>query len=294
MSLRAHNGNKVTRHSGVRTVKDRSKMMGMTMQKTLGLCIALCLGLTSACVKVDVTVTSSDTSRLDKWQSLPNKPSISIEKLEELHASRPGKRPVCPPDRSLPINHEKQQTIAWCWAASSRTVMEYRNKKKIQPEPTAPQCDIVKNVFGLRLGGANCCERKNSPDSIDTPWTCVRGGWPHWVLDNYQFDYEWVDGRFDNWDVLKTEICNDYPFISVIEWSGGGKHTLVVTGYRESPASAGLQRVVEIEDPNEDDNPQDLTFDEFVRGSAKKPGWSYEFSHDRTYVQIVPISTGKP
>jgi hypothetical protein len=151
----------------------------------------------------------------------------------------------------------------------------------------------VKNIFGPRLSGANCCERKDSPDSIGAPWPCIRGGWPHWVFDNYQFDYEWVDGLFDDWVALKGEICNDYPFISVIEWRGGGKHTLVVNGYRESPADADLERVVEIYDPNEDD-PLDLTFDEFVRGSAKKQGWSYEFSHDRTYVQIVPMSKGKP
>ncbi len=272
--------------------------MRSNLSKVLGLGITLCLGLTWACVKVDVTVTSPDTSRLDKWHSLPDKPSISLEELKELHASRTGNTSVCQPNHSLPTHNEKQETMAWCWAASSRTVMEYRNRNGIQPE-TANQCDIVENVFGPRLSGANCCGREGSPDSevsrdyIDTPWTCVRGGWPHWVLDNYQFEYEWVDGLFDDWNALKGEICSDYPFISVIEWRGGGKHTLVVNGYRESPDNSRLEQVVEIYDPNEDD-PLDLTFDEFVTGSAKKQGRSYEFSHYRTYVQIVPISKGKP
>jgi hypothetical protein len=267
--------------------------MRTNLKRALGIGVALCLGLTSACVKVDVSVTSSDASRLGKRHFSPDKPSISLEKLKELHASSSGKRPVCRPDLSLRTNHEKQKTVAWCWAASSRTVMEYRNDKKTPPKRTAPQCDIVKNIFGPRLGGANCCETKVSPNSIDAPWTCVRGGWPHWVFDNYQFDYEWVKGLFDDWDALKGEICTDHPFISVIEWRGGGKHTFVVNGYRESPGDADLERVVEMYDPNEDD-PLDLTFDEFVRGSAKNQGRSYEFSHDRTYVRIVPMSKGKP
>jgi hypothetical protein len=244
-------------------------------------------------VKVDVTVTSSSSGRLDQWPAFPHKPPISIDKLKELQASRPGKRPVCQPERSLPTKKGKQQTDAWCWAASSRTVMDFNNKQQAQPEATPHQCDIVKTVYAPRLVATNCCEKKVSPDSIDAPLACLRGGWPHWVLDTYQFDYEWMNGRFDDWDTLKTEICHDHPFISVIEWNGGGKHTLVVTGYRESPANAGLQRVIEIDDPNED-GPEDLTFEEFVEGSFKREGEIYEFSHDRTYVQITSLSTDKP
>ncbi len=164
--------------------------------------------------------------------------------------------------------------------------MDYKNKQQARPETTARQCDIVKNVFGPRLGEANCCEKKLSSGFIDAPVTCLRGGWPHWVLDTYQFDYEWVDGLFDNWEALTGEICNNHPFISVIKWKGGGKHTLIVNGYKES-------RAVELYDPLQDD-PQDLTFDEFVGGSLKKQDELYEFSHDRTYVQIAPKSPGQP
>ncbi|HMS82249.1 MAG TPA: hypothetical protein PKD12_01190 [Nitrospira sp.] len=172
--------------------------------------------------------------------------------------------------------------------------MEFNNTLGTRPAATPRQCDIVKTVYAPRLGETNCCEKEVSSDFIDAPLVCLRGGWPHWVLDTYQFDYEWVDGRFDDWDAVKTELCHQHPFISVIAWNGGGKHTLVVHGYRESPTGVGLQRVVEIDDPNKDDDPEDLTFEEFVEGSFKRQGEFYEFSHDRTYVQIAPLAKDQP
>ena len=244
-----------------------------------GQCMVLCLGLAWGCVKVDVTVTSPSTNRFAEPIYPHDKPPISIKKLKEFHAI--GKKD-CLLNFSRDINHEKQQTAAWCWAASSRMVMEYQNKMKVPPEPTALQCDIVRNVFSSWLGGISCCEIKISPDFINAPSACRHGGWPYWVFNKYQFNYEWVDGQFDDWEALKGEICKVGPFISVIEWSGGGRHAFIVRGYRET----GLEKVVETDDPVKED-PEELTFDEFVGNSAMEDG-SPEFSHDRTYVQISP------
>ncbi|MBK9306576.1 MAG: hypothetical protein IPM58_05680 [Nitrospira sp.] len=195
----------------------------------------------------------------------------------------------CPANRSLFINREKQQTVAWCWAASTRTVMEYKNQNKAQAEPTALQCDIVRNVLSLGLGGTNCCEIQVAPDFIDAPSVCVQGGWPYWVLNKYHFSYEWVDGRFDDWETLKAEICKVGPVISVIDWSGGGSHTLVITGY--STDSDDVARVVTTYDPFTDDF-QDLSFEEFVGGSTYRSNAFPRFSHNRTYVQIMPMTEG--
>ncbi len=258
--------------------------MKINWRRSYGLLLIMCLGLTLACVKVDVSMTSPGTNR-DNMPTLPKiKPPISIKQLKERHSA--SVRPRCGPNHSLSTQRYKQQTMAWCWAASTRTVMDYKNQQNVRPPSTAQQCDIVKNVFGSSLIDTNCCEKKISPDFIDAPLACLQGGWPHWVLNNYHFEYEWVDGLFDDWDALTGEICNDHPFISVIQWRGGGKHTLIVNGYKES-------RAVEVYDPLQDD-PQDLTFDEFVGGFLKRQNEFYEFSHDRTYVQIAPKSKGQP
>lgn len=251
--------------------------MRMTMQRTLGLCIALCLGLASACVKVDVSVTSPNTVFMPPHVS-PEKPPISSDELKKRHAA---KKPFCLPTLSRIIDEEKQQTAAWCWAASTRTVMEYYNGNK----PTVFQCDIVKNIF--RLGKTNCCEVKVTPDFIDAPSRCVQGGWPYWVFGKYKFDYEVVHGALD-WDDVKGEICTNGPFISVIEWSGGGKHTIVVTGYSERPS-----KVVTTYNPSTKDF-EDQDFEDFKSGSLKGPHGFHRFSHDRSYVQILPETKDQP
>jgi hypothetical protein len=259
--------------------------MRMNIRRTLGLSIVLCLGFSWACVKVDVSVKLSDVPHLQR-----EKPPISIKQLKARHCDTS----QCPPSSSLIIKEEKQQTAAWCWAASTRTVMEYHNISKVKPEQTAqPQCDIVKDILGLWSGETNCCERKITPDFIDAPSTCVQGGWPQWILNKYQFSYEWVDGPFDDWEALKGEICKVGPFISVIEWIGGGKHTLIVTRYGNDSKSEDLNKVVTIYDPATGDF-QDLIFDEFVGGSPSRSDKLDDFSHYLHIVQIQPMIKDQP
>lgn len=257
--------------------------MRTNMQRFLGLCIVLCLGLTSACVHVDVSVTSRNPP-LPPYP--PIKPSISMDDLKKRHAKS------CDPSssNSKDVAKEQQQTAAWCWATSTRMVMDYHNKHKTPPQPTALQCDIVRNIFSPRIGGTNCCEREITPDFIDAPSKCVRGGWPHWVFDKYHFNYETVAGPLD-WNALTGEICSVGPFISVIAWSGGGKHSFVVKGYR--PPSSSSLKVVEVYDPILDD-PQDMTFEEFVGDSPREQYGFHRFSHYLNFVQIWPKAKDEP
>lgn len=255
--------------------------MRSNLSKVLGLGITLCLGLTWACVKVDVSVLSQNESRTEpSFPPLP--PSISIDDLKKLQSET-----SCTPG-FLDVTKEQQQTAAWCWAASARMVMDYHNKNEEPPRPTALQCDIVRNVFSPQIGGVNCCENEVARDFIDAPSACVQGGWPYWVLHKYQFDYQWLAGALDDWEALTGEICSIGPFISVIEWSGGGRHAFIVKGYAPSP-----QKIVQVYDPILND-PQDMTFDEFLGDSPRQQHGFHKFSHYQNFVQIQPKTKVHP
>lgn len=168
--------------------------------------------------------------------------------------------------------------------------MEYQNRTHEPPRPTALQCDIVRNVFSPWIGAVNCCETEVSSDLIDAPLVCVQGGWPHWVFDKYRFNYETVAGALD-WDALTGEICSTGPFVSVIEWSGGGKHAFVVKGYEIAREDG--EKTVQVYDPILNDR-QDMTFDEFAGDSPNEQYGFDRFSHYLDFVQILPIAKVQP
>ena len=264
------------------------------MRKIFGICVALCLGFVWGCAEVEVLI-PSHLSGPKEPQYDPGKPPITLtlDKLKEMQMQ--GGRPICDPKRSktLEVPREKQQTPAWCWAASTRMVMEYHNKK--QQNPTDLQCDLVRKVFDLSLVRANCCETKISSDFIDAPSECVRGGWPHQVLDYYQFSYQTVGGALD-WEALTREICTTGPFIPVIDWRGGGSHAFIVTGYIPpgQPGQSSRRQIVKIYNPLEKDF-EYLTFDEFVGDSqGEEPDGFYGFSHNLNFVQISSKAKDRP
>lgn len=260
------------------------------MRKILGICMALCMGFVWGCAEVEVLIPSHISGPKEPPYD-PGKPPITltIDELKEIQMK--GKKLPCNPNGlTLDISREKQQTPAWCWAASTRMVMEYHNKEQ---KPTDPQCEIVKKVFGTSLERANCCETKIASDFIDAPSECVRGGWPSQALDYYQFSYQTVGGALD-WEALTREICTTGPFISVIDWNGGGKHAFIIKGYStvapktRTNLPSPLQIVIAFDplDPTGKKDIQYRTFDEFVGDSPGGPDTSYGFSHNLNFVQI--------
>lgn len=245
--------------------------MKTTMRRTYGLCMVLCLGLTGGCVKVSVSVNAQGRAATEQT----NPHWISLDDLKKLHSKK-----SCNTS-SRDVIKERQQTPAWCWAASARMVMGYHNKSEPSSTPTDLQCDIVMNAFSSWIGGTDCCEEKVPPDSINAPPVCVQGYWPYEVFNKYNFTYKSVAGPLD-WEALTGEICAAGPFITVIKWSGGGAHTFVVKGYDQEP-----QQTVEVYDPVLKDA-QDMTFDEFVGDSPREEYEFHRFAHDRNIVQILP------
>ncbi len=263
--------------NGVRTSAEVVQDMKTNIPRILGLYIGLCLGFTFACVRVEVSVTSPNTAT---HRPYPDSSWISLTDLKALHKKRLSDN-KCPLNRYQLMNREKQETEAWCWAASTRLVMDFHNKK--QNEGTDLQCNIVTKTLALSQDNSKCCVG-------DIPAQCIQGGWPHWVFHSYHFDYKTVGGTLDDWDAVAGEICSTGPFISVIDWVGGGSHTLVVTGYSEDEEDA--TKVVTTYDPFTDDF-QDLALEEFVGDSAYEDGL-YGFSHNRHYVQIAPKTKDHP
>jgi hypothetical protein len=249
------------------------------MRKILGICVALCLGFVWGCAEVEVLIPSHQSGPKEPPYD-PRKPSITLDTLKQMQMQ--GTREICDrkDSKTLEVPREKQQTPAWCWAASTRMVMEYHNKKQKKPTDTDPQCAIVKKIWGPWVGEVNCCEGQSAQDFINAPSKCVQGGWPDWVLANYQFSNETVRGALD-WEALIGEICTTGPFIPVVDLRGGGKHAFIVTGYSGRPS-----QVVTIYNPTTEDF-QDLTFEEFV-GDSPGPDGFYGFSHNLNFVQISP------
>jgi hypothetical protein len=143
------------------------------MKNILGVCVALCMGFVWGCAEVEVLIPSHLSGPKGPPYNFGKPPiTLTLDELKEMQMQ--GARPICDPTRSmtLEVPREKQQTPAWCWAASTRMVMEYYNKKK-QQQPTDPQCEIVRKVFGISLERANCCETKITSDFIDSPSKCV-------------------------------------------------------------------------------------------------------------------------
>ena len=258
------------------------------MRKILGICVALCLGFVWACAEVNVLMPSH--SGPIKTPPIIEKPPISLDTLKQMQAKKQekmqgqmsGQRGLAMPcDRNGPntleVPHEKQQTSAWCWAATSRMVMEYKNR--LTKSSTDSQCKIVINSLGQKSGGANCCERQVSSDLIDPPPNCVRGEWPSVVFERYGFNYESVEEALD-WESLTNEICGNGPFLYVVDLRGGGRHALVAKGYDNNSIKG---RIVQTYDPTDKDF-EDQTLEEFMFGET----------HYRDYAQISPKAEDQP
>ena len=250
------------------------------MKKILSICVALCLGLLWACAEVVVLI----PSHLSGTKSMgdPGKPPITLQELKKIQEQKNGQmqrqRGLALTSNSggsktLEVPYEPQHTPAWCWAATSRMIMNYHNSLIHSSNKLDLQCKIVMNSLGHKSGGANCCERRVSPDLIDPPPICVRGEWPSVVFERYGFNYESVEEALD-WESLTNEINGNRPFLYVVDLRGGGRHALAVKGY-DPKSTEG--RVVQTYDPNQADF-EDQTLEEFMFGET----------HYRDYVLISP------
>jgi hypothetical protein len=117
----------------------------------------------------------------------------------------------------------------WCWVASAKMVMNYRKINEVDQQcffyDVAYRDDLTEKSIG------DCCFY----DQTNAPNACLRTGWHANVFDKFRIPYKTIRGPL-SWDQVTEEICSkDRPFISVVQFVGGGKHTLVVKGYKVIP-----------------------------------------------------------
>jgi len=202
--------------------------------------------------------------------------------------------------QSLSAPLELQQTSQWCWAAATRTVMNYNYQKRGSSTPIEEQCKMVNRKIGEDPASSYCCEVRQNQDLIIPPIECYVGGWPNEVLAVYNFHTKPIPMAL-NWKTLTQEICLDRPFLYV-RVRCGGTHVLIVLGYSysESPPDVANpaptnypdghlnpeKEWVEIYDPTHK-NFEFVQYDEFV-GDKPGVGQTYGYRHYSDYIQIYP------
>ena len=169
-----------------------------------------------------------------------------------------------------------QKTGSWCWAASAQLVVEYLTKEK------APQCTLVDEAFELNLKNKhfNCCQYLDGvPDAAgDVGDICEQGGWPEWILNRKGIAFLKNDrsiGQGLDWAGLTNQICDDRPFIFVVKWSGGGRHSAVGGGYH---TTTHFGNFVEVYDHSPDGF--------YVMPYKEFSGNQGNFTHEFDYVDI--------
>jgi hypothetical protein len=159
--------------------------------------------------------------------------------------------PQC--DLKSQVPNAQQQTGSWCWAASTQFVMEYLTKT------TVSQCTLVDIAFADKLKKAqagfvdyyDCCNYVDgNPEAAVNRLenTCDQGGWPEWILEKKGIAFQkhdWSMGQGLDWAGLTKQICDDHPFIFVVQWSGGGRHSAVGGGYHTTTEFGNFVEIYE-------------------------------------------------
>lgn len=263
------------------------------MRTILGMCGVLCLAFLWACTEVEILIPSHlPASRGPGIGDDPGKSPISLGDFKQIQTQRVvGLSCNLNGSRALKMNPEKQETPDWCWAATSKMVMAYHNGQT--GKATHSQCQIASNSVQRESGGMECCPSETAASKSE----CMGGGWPSVVFDQYGFDYLSVAQALD-WESLTKEICENRPFLYVVEFRGGGRHALVAAGYRTtiSPGTnpAKMQQFVKVYDPTHNDFDY-RTYDEFAGDvpSTNNSNTYYGVSHYRDYALIAPKDEGQ-
>lgn len=264
--------------------------------------LVMVLGLaglfSSACARVEVVVQGGGGGG-----------NGSVQEPHIYPPDAPNTQPQSPRCQLNGMANRLQNTSLWCWAASAQVVIEYLRLAAGSP-PGIEQCNLVNAVFeddlrereGQASPGSlslHCCKTSEvSPSNTDPDGDnkvistafCFKTGWPNWVLDTpvYTHRYSTIYYNPDStepqglgWEDLVAQICDNRPFIFAIRWGGGGGHTAVVGGYRQS---ADSNRWVEVFDPGYSNS----SYDFYVMRYESYLGVPGDFTRDRDYINILP------
>lgn len=140
-------------------------------------------------------------------------------------ASPPSASPIRHPDGavSLPISPQAQQQSNWCWAATGGTIAAYEGR----PVSQNTFCNLA---FGRST--AYACPNSQATLANDQRAFSALGIRPG----------SYIYGRL-SYSGVGAEIQGNRPVLTRIQWSSGGGHMMVLSGFRAS------DRTVEWYDP---------------------------------------------
>jgi hypothetical protein len=124
--------------------------------------------------------------------------------------------------RILNVPLVTQEHSEWCWAGSSKSLLNYFNK-------TPSQCQIVNWAYGINYACGNSNFNWNSyanqPNSMYGSGGSVQNILKAWGVPNSAYNYA------ISWNSVVWDINNNRPFIMRYGWTNGGGHIMVGRGY---------------------------------------------------------------
>ena len=142
---------------------------------------------------------------------------------------------------------ERQEQSEWCWAAVAASIDNYFN-----PKSPRTQCKIASLVIGQ-----DCCDEADC-NQLETLID---------ALKDIHYLSRTIVGTV-SFEEIQKEINRRRPVCARIEWTGGGAHFVVISGYEVLPSGA---RHVYIDDPF--NTPSIVDYDEFKTAYCGDGEW---------------------
>jgi hypothetical protein len=124
--------------------------------------------------------------------------------------------------KTLSVPLVTQEHSQWCWAGSSKAVLNYYSK-------TPSQCQIVNWAYGLNYACGNTTfnwnSNANQPNSMYGSSGSVQNILSHWGVPNNAYSVA------SSWNSVVSDINANRPFVIRYGWTNGGGHIMVGTGY---------------------------------------------------------------
>lgn len=132
--------------------------------------------------------------------------------------------------RELYVPETIQEHSQWCWAGSSKAVLNYYGRN-------ASQCGIVNWAYGINYACGsstfNWNSYANQPNSLYGTAGSVQS-----ILANLGGISNTAYGYASSWNSVVWDINNDRPFVMRYGWSSGGGHIMVGDGWENYNGTA--------------------------------------------------------
>ena len=124
--------------------------------------------------------------------------------------------------KTLNVPLVTQEHSQWCWAGSSKAVLNYYGQ-------TPSQCQIVNWAFGLNYACGNTVfnwnSNANQPNGMYGSNGSVQNILKAWGVTNTAYN------SASSWSSVVSDINANRPFVIRYGWTSGGGHIMVGRGY---------------------------------------------------------------